>query len=468
MKASQLFYGVLVCMTLSCLVFAEDVTLTLIWHTGICADKLLELAEEYEKETGVKVIGDLVPPGSQWHGNIAAGFAEQNGSFDLAAWDSQDIGEFAGGNHTLKLNAYIENSELVTLDTWLPKMRSRYGEYPDGSGDLHALPVNADALGMMYRKDLFEDPEEQADFAALYGYALKVPDTYQEMRDIAEFFTRPEDDLYGMAMFAGLEYDYCTSTANNFIWSFGGELWNPQTHAVKGYLDSPASLDGLNMYVEMLQFAPPGHETWGHEEVGFAFGSGRVAMAQQWFYFFGSMLDPAVSDVYDTTGFAVLPGAIGRDGKFRRQFSMGGQGLGISKYSRHADEAWKFLEWYQQRAQQERYAAVCQTGRADVLNDPAWLNKNPYNTYFLAAMDYTNDYWHLPEYGVLLEILQEEVHNIVILEKTPQEAMQAAAERQEQVLINAGYAIERTDPVEVPDTHITPAGHDNVIPIQVD
>ena len=39
---------------------ASDVTLTVVWHGGVCADMLLEIAKDWTKMTGVKVEGALV------------------------------------------------------------------------------------------------------------------------------------------------------------------------------------------------------------------------------------------------------------------------------------------------------------------------------------------------------------------------------------------------------------------------
>ena len=36
-------------------------------------------------------------------------------------------------------------------------------------------------------------------FKAKYGYDLAVPKTYAQMRDIAEFFYRPDENRYGIA-----------------------------------------------------------------------------------------------------------------------------------------------------------------------------------------------------------------------------------------------------------------------------
>ncbi|MCB1470598.1 MAG: extracellular solute-binding protein, partial [Rhizobiaceae bacterium] len=286
-------------------------------------------------------------------------------------------------------------------------------------------------------------------------------------KEIAEFFTRPDQGLYGWAQMGGRDYDFATTASNSFLWSYGGELYNPETFEVKGYLDSPASIDGVKAYVDMFKFGPPGSTNWGFDEVNTAIQQGQVAMAMQWFYFNGSNADPKVSKFADKIGFAVLPGAVGRDGKFRRQFSVGGQGMGINKYSKKLPELTKFMEWYFQPEQQMRYAAVCQTGLKTVLENPEWQGLNSYNRQFSEALAYLNDYWHLPEYPVLLDELQQEISAAAAGTKSVEQALSDAAERNERTLERAGYEIKRGDSTpEVPDQVITPVGQDQVTAIK--
>ncbi len=438
-----------------------ETTLTFVWHAGTCADALVDIAKDYPDKS-VTIVPALVPYGPQWHDKIASEFAIKGDAFDFAMWDSQSTAEFA--QHAVKLNDIFAKSSYLKADIFPAASLARYGEYPDGSGQYYGLPANQDAYGLMYRKDLFEDPKEQAAFKAKYGYDLAVPQTYQQARDMAEFFTRPDQGLYGWGQMGGREYDYATTASNTFLWSFGGELYNPATFEVKGYLDSPASVDGVQAFVDMFKYGPPGSGNWGFDEVNAAFQQGQLAMAMQWFYFNGSNADPKVSKFADKTGFAILPGAVGRDGKFRRQFSVGGQGMGINKYSKKLPELVKFMEWYFQPEQQMRYAKVCQTGLKAVLESPEWQGLNSYNRQFSTALQYLNDYWHLPEYPVLLDQLQEEVSNAISGAKTVKQALADAAEKNERTLIRAGYEIKRgSSTPEVPDQFIEPCGVDKVV-----
>ena len=421
--------------------------LVVIWNAGTCPTAFLNIAKEYTKETGIAMKGAFVPYGPQWHDKIASEFAAKGSGFDIAVWDSQSVAEFAGAGHCVLLNERIEKSNLISLDEYEQTALVRYGEYPDNSGKIWALPINQDALGLMYRKDLFENPAEKKAFKAKYGYELAVPDTYQQARDIAEFFTRPDEGLYGWAQYGGREYDFATSSSNCFLWSFGGELWNPQTNEIDGYLNSAASIDGLKFYIDMFKYAPPGGTNWGFDEINSAFQQGKVAMAMQWYFFFGSNADPNVSKVAHATAFENLPGAIGRDGKFRRQFSLGGQGMGINIYSKCVEES----------------------ARKDVLTNPDWYKLNSWNKQFSKAMQYTNDYWHIPEYIILLDILQEEVTNAISKKKTVEQALNDCVQRQERTLKRAGYKITRTENIpEVPDQIVNPCAMDKVTPINYD
>ena len=104
-------------------------------------------------------------------------------------WDSQSTAEFAGMRSSS--NDIFDKSSYLKADIFPPASLSRYGEFPDGSGEFFGLPANQDAYGLTYRKDLFEDPKEKEAFKAKYGRDLAVPQTYQEAKDVAEFFTRP-------------------------------------------------------------------------------------------------------------------------------------------------------------------------------------------------------------------------------------------------------------------------------------
>jgi multiple sugar transport system substrate-binding protein len=62
-----------------------------------------------------------------------------------------------------------------------------------------------------------------AAFEAEYGYPLDVPETYEQLMDIAKFFTRPDQGLYGLAIYTQKDYDAITMGVENTMFSWGGD-----------------------------------------------------------------------------------------------------------------------------------------------------------------------------------------------------------------------------------------------------
>jgi len=409
----------------------SDVELVFVWHSGGLGEKFEELAKEYTAKTGVKVRADLVPYGPQWHDKIAAEFAAKGSGFDLAMFDSQSMSEFASGNHVVLLNDYIKSSPLIKAEDFSPAALTQYGEYPEGTGNIYALPINQDCMGLVYRKDLFENPDEMAAFKAKYGYDLAVPETYVQLRDIAEFFTRPDQNMYGLASYGSRDYDAVTSPLDGVLWSFGGELWDSKTKKAEGVINSETNVKALQYYADLFQYMPPGASGWFYDEVNNAVHTGIVAMAINWYYFFFVHADPKINPFSDKMGYAMLPG-VEVDGKIQRFASVGGQGLSISAYSKNIEESWKFLEWFMTPEIQWKWVEIgAQTGRMDVLQDPKYTTTKPWNATFPESMKHVKDYWHLIEYPQLLDIWQNYASLVVSGEMDAKEALdKTAAEHQ--------------------------------------
>src|SRR5262245_35089673 len=184
-------------------VVAAD-TLTILWAEWDPANYLQELVKDYEKQTGVKVKVETVP----WPNFQTKAFTEFNAkgdAYDMVVGDSQWLGAGATGGHYVDLTDWVKKNGV--LDSMAPATMVAYSEYPKGGGKYWSVPVEGDATGWAYRKDYFEDPKEMEAFKAKYGYDLAVPKTWAEMRDVAEFFHRPDQGRYGIAIYTWNPYD---------------------------------------------------------------------------------------------------------------------------------------------------------------------------------------------------------------------------------------------------------------------
>ena len=417
----------------------EKVTLTIIWAEWPPANFLVELAKDFTAETGIQVVVDPVPWG-QFETKVFTAFAARADTYDIVIGDSQWLGRGAKGGHYVELTDWMKTNNIDAGIS--PKALKYLGEYPKGSDRYYAVPAEADCNGFAYRKDLFEAPEEKEAFNAKYGYELDIPKTYDQLRDIAEFFTRPEAEppLYGIAMWLGKDYDSVTMGFQQVMWSFGGSYGDEQTHKVEGILNNEAGVKALEFYVDLAKSAPPGSENYYWDACLTAFQQGKVAMAMDYFAFMPGLVAEEKSPYAKSTGFFAGPGQTGPDGEFRRYISIGGQGMSVSAYSKHQDEAKQFIKWFCKDENQLKWAKLGGFATAKkVLESDEFLKMNPYNPAFVESMDYVRDFWALPEYAELLQKCQTEWNAAVTGQKTPKEAMDILAKDHEAIFEAAGY-----------------------------
>lgn len=411
----------------------EPKQLNIIWHSGALGNLLNEMGKKYTKQTGVVINVELVP-WAEWHDTIVADLESQQGKYDLLIFDSQSMSEFASNNSVVLLNPYLEHAKHLNVTDYDPQALATYAEYPEGSSRYHALPINQDVMGLVYRKDLFEDVREKEKFKNTYGYKLEVPHTYDQLKDIVEFFTRPEANLYGIALYGSQQYDAVSSVFNNVLWSFGGKLWNPTENRAAGVINSPKAVAALEYFKKLFDYTPPGATDWYYDEVNEAIKAGNVAIGINWYYFFNTYLDPKNSKVSTTIGFASLPGQQDSKGAFQQYHSVGGQGISISKHARNPGEAWKFLEWLMSYERQwEWVRGGGQTGRMDILQSSDYGEAAPYNAAFPLSMSRVKDYWHLVEYPQLLAIYQKQLHRAIRNSITAKDALDKVARQQQRV-----------------------------------
>jgi multiple sugar transport system substrate-binding protein len=199
------------------------------------------------------------------------------------------------------------------------------------------LPYHDGPECLIYRTDLFADPREQAAFVDRYGYPLAPPRTWEAFADIAQFFTRPDDGLYGTVFAAfpdghNTVYDFCLQ-----LWSRGGNLLDERGAP---QLNSAEAIAGLDFYRAMLHDrnrTPPGLEQIDSVQSGELFASGSVAMMVNWFGFAAVCEQPGCP-VKGKVGVTTLPAAHGVAPASLVVYWL----LGVAAGSPHAETAYAF------------------------------------------------------------------------------------------------------------------------------
>ncbi len=279
--------------------------LTILWAQWDPANYLQELVKDYEKQTGTKVTVETTP-WPDFQTKAFREFAAKGDAYDLVVGDSQWLGAGSTAGHYVELTDFFKKHGVA--ESMAPATVEGYAEYPKGSKKYWAVPLEGDATGWSYRKDWFEDPKEMAAFKKKYGYDLAVPKTWAHMRDIAEFFHRPDQKRYGIAIYTDNSYDALVMGYENVLFGYGGDLGDYSTYKVKGVIDSKTAVDALKFYKELYKFTPPG---WGKVffmEDNQAITEGLAAMSMNFFAFFPALTNPATNKNAKVTGYFANPG----------------------------------------------------------------------------------------------------------------------------------------------------------------
>lgn len=306
--------------------------------------------------------------------------ANELGSEVQASWYSNDelndkiLLDFRGNNtvwditmvHSPSRGGWAEAGIIIPIEKWAEEHPDQVNEGRLGKEDYSESavenythdgqwigpPLFETGVAMFYRTDLFEHPEEQENFRNQYGYDLQVPQTYEQFRDVAEFFTREAGEtLAGETLQSDF---YGTSHSNkptgflwfdfmNYLMAFGGDnIYDPDT--MQPTFDSPEAIAAGEYYVDLVPFLPPGHQNMASGQSTAMFAEGSVAMIIEFFLRGLQMaVNPEQSKVSDRVDFSILPSRRGVQGR-EHAAQKGGNMVAIYGLSQNKATAYKVLE----------------------------------------------------------------------------------------------------------------------------
>ncbi|GGS14070.1 sugar ABC transporter substrate-binding protein [Streptomyces rubiginosohelvolus] len=285
------------------------------------------------------------------------------------------------GSYNVKLNASgtdvdvmmvraLQEQLLFGHNGWLADLSDRvaddrfaWDDFQDApreasvtAGKVLSVPVVTERPALYYRKDLVAD---------LGG----PPRTLEALMEGARELTRRKDGFYG---YVGRgQRSGAVSQWSSFLYSYGGDF----VVDGKSGIGSAEAVAAYEYYGRLLAGSgPPGATNMSLEQALPVFAQGKAAFFVDADAIYSSFLDPKVSRVRETVGFAPFPaGPAGA-----KPHNIPSWSLGINTFSRLRDEAWEFIRW---AAGPEMSAALQKEGipgaRTSVWSDPKTLSAFP-------------------------------------------------------------------------------------------
>ncbi len=403
---------------------SSPITITLLgfagWAPSAIAAKMAqtEFPAYAKKHWGINVkVAYATSPFADLYSKPASSLAAHSSEYSLIWGKGMWYGSFTGPKWIASVNSLIANSpELKTAQANFisPFIQKSYESYPYGSNHLWGIPSEGDALIMYVRKDLLDNPANQAAFQKAYGFPLPTTFTqwqtlsWSKFTDILKFFNDPAKGFYGLASEYSDSYDFMFNQAMTMVRDYGGHIWDRSTRQVYGVLNSPQADAGLKAYVGLLKYQPPGADTWGISHDIQAFTGGHVFAAWQWSAVGPAMFTPAMQGKVMAVP---LPGNT-VNGQFLQYSAVGGQAWNVNNFlgPRHKAAAFDFIKWWYLPSTQMQYAM--QGGNSvlkSVVDNPTVQAHDPwYRAYrYTMTNKHLVDEYHNADYATLMSEIQK-------------------------------------------------------------
>lgn len=410
-------------------------------ESGEAADGVGAQIDAFKEKYGCDV--ELVDiPADVYKTKIQTDLAAQSGSYDVIVGTCDFALQFKESGLLENLLDYSNNTALAdpeyNVEDFVPVTIDRY--YNDDRSYLCAYPFKSDVQIIFYRKDLMEDPEEQAAFKEKYGYDLEPAKSWQMYFDIAEFFTRPEDDFYGTAL---MMKRGCDQTGPNFytrLLGTGQEMFEEIDGKYKPIINNENGVKVLQSFRdELVNYAVPGSDNFEYYEANQAFNDGRCMQVITWLGAYATSQNEENSKVAGKVGAMACPGW--EDGD-KGGAMLGGWAVVLPADAQNKEAGYKFAEFCSSaEGEKLKVSSGCFPSRTSVLEDP----DSEYPEYFPIVLEALEAGVASPswtEWNELNVTLGEYVSAAGTGVMEPQAALDECVEQWNSVLSEAGLLYE--------------------------
>ena len=194
-------------------------------------------------------------------------------------------------------------------------------------------PFAANTMLLAYNKEMFESNENKEAYKAKYNKDLTIPTTWEEYKQIAEFFTNKEKNTYGLCMQGAtggwLYYEWC-----QYLQGFGGKVMEKEF----GWMseeNTPVNINSIQAkkateyFVSLKQSNTGGFTNVdGNEQIKVMKG-GKVAMCLIWSDYVRGLTYNG-EELDKRFGVAPVPG---------NKSMLAGGAFFINKQTKHSKEA---------------------------------------------------------------------------------------------------------------------------------
>jgi ABC-type glycerol-3-phosphate transport system substrate-binding protein len=385
-----------------------------------------DLLPEFKAKTGIDVDIEAISY-IDMHSKLVPQLSSPQGGYDAIVVDFYWVAEFTKAGWLMPLDDLIKKDNVDT-SVYLPSLMSLVGKV---NGVTYMLPFYNYSMGIIYRKDLLNDPKEQAAFKAKYGIDLKIPTTWAEYEKQVEFFSRDTKgtgkiDFYGTVN-QGQRGDCISMQWSNYLYANGGQYHDANWKAT---FNNEAGVKAIEAYKnDIAKHGPVGAEGFCFDEAANVFGQGKAYSFVTFNILLSGFNDPSSSQVVGKADIAANP-----NGGLN-----GGWGWAIPNSSQNKEDAWTFIKWIESKeAVKKRTLAGGAPTQAWVFDDPDVVAKRPEMGQLKVLVATAQEFPTFVYTVEFVEALGRELNLAVTGQKDAKQALDLAADEFNKLAVKAG------------------------------
>ena len=393
-------------------------------------DAVLQILPEFTEETGIRVEVDQLQY-LKMRERQTLELTKPRGDYDLIAYVVFSKADYVFADQLENLARFFMNPKLADpsydaedlIDGYVQNIGvagGKKGYLPGPTGSLFGVPYGSETSVLGYRKDIFEK------------HGLEVPETYDEMLDLACKIPELEPGMGGMSSRAASGHQASHAFLLHLA-PLGGRVLDDQW---KPIVNNEAGVAAANALKTIVDCGPEGATSFAFGEALSSFLQGKTAMYLDTTVIAGQIEDPSRSKVVGKVGWALHPMGV------RRGSQTGGFGIAIPKNAQNKEAAFLLLQWLTSKKGDKLVAmAGGNPSRFSTHADPEVNAKFPHMSVFGEALKHADPDWRpiIPVWGKINADIGTTLSKVLTEGLDIQEALDGVAERATEILDEAGY-----------------------------
>ncbi|MEM9223311.1 MAG: extracellular solute-binding protein [Pseudomonadota bacterium] len=408
----------------------EGTTLVIMVPAHPHYDAMMQALPAFTEQTGIEVEVDQLQY-LKMRERQTLELTKPSGDYDMIAYVVFSKADYIFADQLENLAKYFMNPSLADpgydqgdlIDGYVENIGiagGAKGYLPGQLGSAYGIPFGSETSVLAYRKDIFDK------------HGLKVPETYDELLEVACKIPELEPGMGGMASRAASGHQASHAFLLHLA-PLGGRVFDENWEPI---INNEAGVKAANALKTIVDCGPEGGTTFGPAEAAAAFKQGKAAMFLDSIAFAAGFEDPRQSTVAGNVGYALHPEGV------RRGSQTGGFGIAIPKNAENKEAAFLLMQWL---TSQEGDKLVAMAGgnpsRFSTYEDAELNEKFPYSETFGEALKYADPDWRpiIPTWGKINADIGTTMSKVLTEGLDPQEALDGVANRAKAIMDEAGY-----------------------------